>query len=100
MHFRWMHETVKKSGFVIYQLKKRQFSQSGVFQYEIIDGEIIYHAGCQPLGSIISLSADSGSTLWKAGKDDKAGYAPPLLIESREKEAISLLGTKQNNGNL
>ena len=65
---------------------------------EIIDGEIIYHAGCQPLGSIISLSADSGSTLWKAGKDDKAGYAPPLLIESREKKQLVCWGPNKIMG--
>ena len=65
---------------------------------EPLGNEILFHVGCQPYGSILSLSQASGETKWKVGKDEKAGYAPPLLINSSGVEQLVCWGPNQVMG--
>lgn len=48
----------------------------------ILDDFVLYHAGGADSGNILALDLNSGKTQWTAGKDTKAGYAPPLLIRT------------------
>ncbi len=59
---------------------------------------VLYHAGCQPEGSILALSQNTGKTIWKVGRDDKAGYAPPLLISEGEKKQLICWGPNKIMG--
>ena len=56
---------------------------------DILGGNVLYHVGGQASGNILALDIITGKTKWAVGKDKKAGYAPPLLIESEgEKQLI------------
>jgi outer membrane protein assembly factor BamB len=48
------------------------------------ENTVIYHAGCQPTGSLIALLQQNGETQWRTGSDDMAGYSPPLILSSSE----------------
>ena len=65
---------------------------------EPLGNEILFHVGCQPYGSILALSQASGETKWKVGKDDKAGYAPPLLINPSGEQQLVCWGPNQVMG--
>lgn len=45
-----------------------------------LDDMMLFHTGCQPKGSLIALSQKNGETQWRVGADEKAGYAPPLIV--------------------
>lgn len=47
---------------------------------EVLDDFVLMHAGGRPSGSVIALDLKTGQTKWKAGSDQMAGYAPPLVI--------------------
>ena len=56
---------------------------------DMLGGNVLYHVGGQASGNILALDIITGKTKWAVGKDKKAGYAPPLLIESEgEKQLI------------
>lgn len=56
---------------------------------------VIYHAGCQPSGSLLALSQENGETSWKAGSDEMAGYAPPLILTSSKFTQLICWGPNQ-----
>ena len=60
--------------------------------------EVLFHVGCQPTGSVLALSQANGETKWKVGRDEGAGYAPPLLIESKGGPQLICWGPNQIMG--
>jgi len=65
---------------------------------EPLNNEILLNAGCKPVGLIISLCQKTGETKWKVGKDEKAGYAPPLEIISPSGGQLLVWGPNQIMG--
>ncbi len=47
---------------------------------EPFEGVILYHVGDRDSGNLLALDPENGRTLWRAGDDEKAGYAPPLIV--------------------
>ena len=65
---------------------------------EPLNDEILLNAGCKPNGLIISLCQKSGETKWKVGDDEKAGYAPPLVIDSSSGKQLLVWGPNRIMG--
>ena len=58
----------------------------------VFEDTVLFHAGCDPVGSLIALSQTTGITKWKGGVDEKAGYAPPLLVSKSGKNQFICWG--------
>jgi len=65
---------------------------------DILGGNVIYHVGGQVSGNILALDIMTGETMWTVGKDKKAGYAPPLLIESEGERKMICWGPNKIMG--
>jgi outer membrane protein assembly factor BamB len=48
----------------------------------ILDDTVLYHVGGAMSGNLLALDQGSGETKWSVGKDEKAGYAQPLLVST------------------